>query len=411
MMTTTFKRIRRDLTRLGLGVVQIVTQAKTQRVNTRRTALFDELVEDGQVAVLKALLAGEATWAELEEAKRHKEHMGSAVLAGVELNRPLFPAMRATLPRMGHAKSTRKRYGNSLNALERQTLVPWPRSGEKTPMRVKDLIDVDWETMSAGWGKSAADWNHVARFVSAFLTTYRAPAGHPKAKQLGRIDPFRVQVVARIPMLTEEERVPDLSPELFWRIMAIVPEHVRPAYMTLLITGMRDRSEYLACTKEHLLPHTHKIRPPGTKTKKAKERQPISVDPSLWVWIEAGIPSPVRYKMLRQHWMRACLSVGAAKLVETGKMVTRRKRLDPGWKQRGERKEMETVPELRYVGLHLHDLRHALAQVLSDEGRPLNDVQDVLRHASPAMSAKYARRTSTKKSAETIAGVLNRKGA
>lgn len=380
MSPTRFPRIRRDLTRLGLGIVQLVTKATTQRVHTRRVALFDELVEDGQVSVLRALIGGDATWAELEEAKRRKEHLGSSVLAGIGLHRELFPAMRATVARMGKAKSTRDRYGNTLDALEKQTIVPWPH----TPMRVKDLLDVEWETLAAGWGKSAADWNHVGRFVSAFLTVYLSPPGATgKRARIGKVHPFRLQVVASIPTLDEEERVPDLSPELFARILEATPEHVRPAFMVLLLTGMRDRSEYLACTTDDLLPVTHQIRPPGKKTKKSRERQPISVSPSMWVWIEAGIPSPLRYKALHSQWQKACIAVGA-----------------------GHRAEGQ-----RYTGLRLHDLRHALGQWLSDEGRPLNDVQDVLRHATPGQSARYARRTATKRAAETIADVLNRKGA
>jgi hypothetical protein len=74
-----------------------------------------------------------------------------------------------------------------------------------------------------------------------------------------------------------------------------------------------------------------------------------------------GHAEPAPLQVATEALERACLAVGAAKMVETPK-------------------------GLRYSGLTMHDLRHALAQWTSDAGTPINKVQDMLRHSSPAMT-------------------------
>lgn len=371
MSPTLFPRIRKDLSRMGLGVVQLSTRTKVAREHQRRVILFDDLVADSQLDVIRALVAGDISWEELVAAKRRGEHAGSTVLDKVKADRALFTkAIPDALPKMGKALGTRKRYALSLRQLERQTVVPWPAS----PMRVKDLAALDWTGLHAGWPNSAGDWNNLVRAVSRFLSVYLGT----------KHSTFRHEVMALIPVEQTEGRVPDLSLDVFESIMRAVPEHVRPAYYVLLITGMRVRSEYLRTTTEHLMPATTQLRVPGTKTKGS--RAVIAVDPSVWPWIVAGVPAPLRYKTLRRVWNAACVTIGAAKYVETPKGP-------------------------RYVGLTMHDLRHALAQWTSDAGTPINKVQDMLRHASPAMTADYARRSATRTVAKTIADVLTRKGA
>lgn len=372
-MTTRFPRIRKDLSRMGLGVVQLATKTKVKREHDRRVVLFDDLVDDSQIETIRALVNGDVSWEELVNAKRRRELAGVTPLDKVKAHRVLSEAVKATLPLMGKAKGTRNRYALSLRQLERQTVVPWPR----VPMRVMDLAALDWPALQAGWPNSAGDWNNLVRAVGRFLTLYLGHKHHA----------FRLSVMTQVTMQPTESREPDLSLDLFESIMGKVPEHVRPAYYTLLITGMRVRTEYLRCTVENLMPATTKIRVPGTKTKGS--RATIAVDPSVWPWIVAGIPAPLSYGWLRIHWNRACLEVGAAEMIADPKR--------PG--------------HMRYHGLTMHDLRHALAQWTSDAGTPINKVQDMLRHASPAMTAKYARQSATRLVASTIANLITRKGA
>lgn len=398
MMATKYPRIRRTVP--GIGLVQVATGARSKRDHERRVVLFDELVEDSQLGVIRALLAGELTWEELIEAKRRDELRGGAILGNVALHRPLWPAITETLPAMGNAKSTRARYATSFKALEHQTLVAWPTD---VALRVRDLRDVDWNTLRDRWvlsvaeggaGKSAADWNHVARALLTFLSRYLKSELHP----------FRLAVRELLVLLPEEERVPDLSPALFRTILDQMPEPVRAIPITLVLTGMRVQSEYLRCVAEHKLEAITSVRIPGTKTKKS--RAVVAIDPEDWPWIDAAIPAPIGYKQLRRYWQRACVAAGAGRYVETGKVRTARVKLAPGqvYTRRdgaGDRrpehvKATHEVARLRYVGLRLHDLRHALGQWAHDAGEPLSRIKETLRHTTLAMSERYARTSATR---------------
>lgn len=351
----TFPRIRRDLTRLGLPPLQITSKAKTKRAYDAQRVVIDDLVEDAQVEALRAIVERRVSLEELVDAKRRGELGGPKILTNVALNENLWTAFDKQIPKMGKSKETRKRYAQTRRSLEAKAGIP---KGAK----VNDLLLVEWETLHANWERSASDWMHVRRFISAFLT-----------KQLGDVyHPARRGVVAKIPTATEVERVPDLTPEVFGNIMEKSAEYVRPAWMTLLLTGMRDRSEYLRCGKEHLKPGILAVQPPGTKGRRAGE--PIYVEESQWPWIEAGIPSPLRYKRLREHWNKAVADAG-------------------------------------YTDLHLHDLRHALGQWVTDEGIPEGKVQDALRHVTPGVTRKYTRQKNKAEVATAISNVLKRKGA
>ena len=355
MSPTRFPRIRVDLSRLGLGRVQITTGAKTKREHEQRVALFHDLVENGQVAVLKALISDGISWEELRDQKRRHGQIGANAIGDIKLRRPLVEAVTDTLPRMGKTKHGRARYRLSLTAL----------MAKAGPVLVEDLALLDWPTIHAEWGKSPSDWMHLRRAVSAFLTKYLGSEHHP----------FRTtEVMPHIPTVEENERVPDLTPELFWRIVARTPAHVQACYVTLLLTGMRDRSEYLRCTADNKMPAVGAVKIPGKKTRRAAGV--VHIEPEWWPYIDAGIPSPVRYKMLRLHWVRACVAEGAGKYAP------------------------------RYVGLRLHDLRHALGQWATDADVPIGRVMSMLRHTNIAMTERYARVANTKAVARAVGGML-----
>lgn len=126
--------------------------------------------------------------------------------------------------------------------------------------------------------------------------------------------------------------------------------------------------EYLALTKAHLLPHTCSVRIPGTKTELSATV--VRVDERLWPWIEAGVPSPLAYKWLREHFKRALRAA-------------------------------EAPSDLR-----LHDLRHCYAQWLVDAGAPEARVQVGMRHATAAMTRKYAMQRDKGENAKLMANVL-----
>ncbi len=246
---------------------------------------------------------------------------------------------------------TRLRYLTSFNALRRTT------DYLKDDARVLDLKKVEWKKLHAGWQNSPADWNHLRRAVSRFLTMILDDKYHP----------FRRAVMKAFPKASEPQgRVPDITPELFWQIVAATPQQLQPSYVTLVGTGMRV-GEYLACQRENLRPHTRTLLVPGTKTDGSMDV--ARVDPTLWAWLEAAIPAPVGYKSLRGHWKRACASLGL-------------------------------------LDLRLHDLRHCTGQWLTDAGRPEASVQQTLRHKDPAMTRRYTKQKSKGEDARTMGSVL-----
>ena len=250
------------------------------------------------------------------------------------LHRPLWAEVEATWPD-ADLTSTTRRYRVSLAALKTKL-----GQGERG-LKIGDLKDLDWKGLKATWGKSGSDWNHLRRAVSALLTRRLGSEHHP----------FRLAVLERIPTATEAGRVPDLTPQLYWKVFDQLPEHARPGIMTLVATGMR-MSEYLRCTKAHLQPATRGIRVPGQKT--AESSASIPVADWLWPWIEKGIPAPLGQRWLRMYWIRACKAAG--------------------------------VPPVT-----LHDLRHCFGQWAVNAGVPESAVQTALRHASAAMTRRYTK--------------------
>jgi integrase len=207
------------------------------------------------------------------------------------------------------------------------------------------------------WPDSEADYNHMRRMLSRALTLLLGDVMHPA----------RRAILKRIPRAKEARtRKADLSVPRFLEIIEKVPADRRAPYWTMLITGMRT-GEYLRCGREQLRADLHAVDVPGRKTEGSAAL--VSVDPSLWHWVEAGIPSPRQYKWLREHWKRAARAAG-------------------------------------YPTIRLHDIRHATANAGLAGGASLADVQALMRHADPAMTMDYAATTQSRAAARGLAKVL-----
>jgi integrase len=316
-----------------------------------------KLFENSQLEVLGAFKRGSITIEQLVEADRMGRLRSAELLADMSLRQPLWhqesqcPIARneaashadrclgavakvmADLPE----NDTTRRYVTSFNKLRRAGARWLPASA-----KVSDLDTVNWRDLRTAWEGSGSDWNHLRRAISKFLSVLLGDVHHP----------FRRAVMKRIPLEREVERVPELTVEQFWSVVWEAPEHARASYVVLAATGMR-LGEYLRCTQEHLRHHTKAIAVPGTKT--ARSSEVIRVGDLVWSYVEIAIPSPQQAGWLRKYWRRACRAAG--------------------------------VQEVR-----LHDLRHLFAQVADEEGATLIEVQSALRHADPAMAARYGRR-------------------
>jgi integrase len=335
------------------------TAAQLRKVET----IVDKLIEDAQLEVIKALHDGAVGFFQLVDADREGRLTGTKVLDAVRLREPLWPAVAKRLPKMGRGPETRKRYATSLVKLERLGLRILDTDAVlREGATVGDLSRVDWKAMRRlpDW-RSAADWNHMRRAVSAFLTTFFGTEHHA----------FRRTVLEQIPVRKERPRRPDIDAAFFWATVARTPEHARPCYVTLAATGMRMK-EYLACTEASLVAQLHAIDIQQTKPEPRIER--IYVGKDLWDWVRAGIPSPLRRRWMFIHWKRAVKALGR--------------------------------PDIR-----LHDIRHLYGQVADEAGYTAESVAVALRHDDVKQSSGYKQRQVAREVAETVARGLVRSDA
>jgi len=343
-------RFNRDFSRIGVGRIARSSRTTNPKEFQRRNDVLTKLAESAQIEVLRAFRDGAITIEQLMEADREQRLRSADLLGALVLRRSLWGAIAETLPRMGSSKQTQKRYEVSMNALRK-------RGEQWLPERatIADLDRVAWRELRDTWGRSAADWNHLRRGVSAFLSTLLGDKYHP----------FRRTVVDRIPIAAEVARVPDVTPEVFWAIVKHVAKPYRPCFIALVATGMRV-GEFLRCTRFNLKPATFSVSVPGTKT--AASAEDVAVHPKLWRYVESAVPAPLAYRALRGHWRAACKKAG--------------------------------------VDVRIHDLRHSYAQWAVNAGVPESKVQSALRHKTSGQTRRYSKTKEKGEAANAVGQVL-----
>lgn len=338
------------------------------------------LRENGQVEVLRAFADGRIPAASIKQAAKSGKLASDHLLTEMALDRRLWHndatcpyrgmagaehkgneeclgEVDRALPKMGKSLETRKRYLVSLAKLRRVGAEWLPEDAT-----VRALREVPWRELRARWttevthrrkpgrskrskkegyvtkshNASAADWNHMARAVSRFLTEALGDVYHP----------VRREIVKSIERDRERPRRPKIR-GLFWQIIDRVPEHARPCYVVLGASGMR-RGEYLLCDETCLREDDHAIDAPDGKT----GFKTYFVDPEYWDWVKLGVPSPLKYKWMRTYFKRAVTELGR--------------------------------PELR-----LHDLRHLFAQTAKKEGMATADTQAALGQKTAGIARDY----------------------
>lgn len=324
----------------------------------RRDALLTKLFETSALDVLRAFRDGAVTIEEIVAADRDKAPL--LTLDRVRREAPLWATVDAIAPRVGKSAQTRARFVRAWASLQ--------AAGVLTPhATVGDLARVDWDALERRWGKSAADWNHVRRAVSRFLTLFLRDKFHP----------MRRQVMAAFPARREVDRVPNLSPALFLQLVDAAEAPVRASLLALALTGMRV-GEYLTADETALMPAVFGVRVGGKSGEGI-----VYVAPETWPVIAQAIPCPLgpaiaagaavdrslRYARLRRAWGRAQRAVGVS-------------------------------------GLRLHDLRHLFGQVSSDANVPTAQTQAALRHADPRMTRRYEMQSGARRAAEAVAETL-----
>ena len=342
------------------GVGRIKKSSGTEKLKEfqRRDALLTKLFETSALDVLRAFKAGKITIEEIIAADRGNNAAMS--LQRLASTAKLATAVAHALPRMGGTVATRDRYERSLTKL--LTTVPGLQSG-----RVADLAAVDWLLLSEQWTAGAADWNHVARAVSRFLTVHLGDKYHP----------LRREIVQRIPRKNETPRTPDQSIELFLRIVNTMPEPAQRCFMTLALTGMRP-GEYVFADRGALRPETRAVRVTG----KSGPGYVYLTDEAFAI-VSSAIPCPLGPAPTPGQ--------PTAKIKRYGRLA------------RLYRKHQKLAG---VTGLTLHDIRHLFGQTAADNNVPTAQTQAALRHVDPAMTRRYELPAQARRAAEVVARKL-----
>lgn len=346
----------------NVGHIKRTSGTTSMKVFRQRIALLEKLHARGDYELLRQFKDGEEPIEHLVEVDR-AERLGQAP-SDIKLRSPLWATVDKVFAGLRQT-TTNERYRISLAALRR-------KSGLTDAVLVGDLAAYDWEALYERWGASKTDWMHMKRAVSRILGLAFKDKYHPFIRKL-RQD---------IPNQTPKKRRTRITLEDFRTIVAFAPEHARRSYWCLLITGLRDRSEYLKLRPEHLDHRSFAIDHPGEKTEEAAE--PIKVSSRLWPLIVEAVPSRLQYAWLLKHWQRACVAAGFATYVPSPRHKS----------------------GLRYQGPTIHDIRRMHGQLAIDAGVQESKVQSSYRHTNPGQTRDYISYNATGEVSEALAHLI-----
>jgi integrase len=374
-------QFRTDWQRKEVGRIR-VSYGRTLKAHAKALQLLDELYENDQLDVLRALKKkqgepGRVTIRELLAAKKAGRIRRDDVLIDLRLQRPLWSTLEELCAARPGGDTHRTNMRNFLKKLMGTTEAA--RLGQRAVFA--DLLKVRWRELQSEFS-SPAYWNAVRKMVLTCTGALLENLHHQ----------FRLDLAKKIDKLPEVQLETDVTTDQFWALIDALPEHVRPGVVTLAVTGMRLNTEYMACDASNLRPAVRAVFCPGSKTADATGF--IYVAESLWPWVEAGIPAPVKSRWLRIYLHRAAAEVGLGRFTP---------RADGAMEKDG------TTPKLEYSGITLGQLRHLALQLALDGGAQLNAVQAMARHADPKMTMRYLKRGNRKLAAEAIGRELERK--
>lgn len=346
-----------DIRIKGFGRFRCSAQTIRSGAVARRKAIARLLGELGQFDVLRAILAGELAWGQLEQAQRQQRLASASLAADLKLKRNLAQAIADTLPIMGPTEITRERYRVAL-------IVGLAHLGlDTSAMTVAELKRDDWRELLAGWDASPATKNGVRTAVSSFLSRFLGDVYHPFRREVLHKD--------RWPRLKVARRVKGFSPIEFWPLMRLIPERLVPSCVVLAASGMRI-GEYLhasirADEAHHVIETTGKTGP-----------KVYAVDPDAWEYVRAAVP---------------CRASRMTKMPTRLQNDPRYKAIYRAVKAAGQQLGLDISP---------HDLRRLYVR-LGVDAKGQVATQHAVGHETPAMTAEYARAQSQADVASAVA--------
>jgi integrase len=375
-------RYRTDWTRKEIGRIR-VTYGYTLKEHQRAIDLLEELYDNDQHAVLRALKDRKVTIRELLAQKKAGRIRRDDVLVDLRLQRPLWTTFLALAAKRPGGEPHRRRVADSVRRFQRTTLGQ-QLGADATIAQLAAIEAHAWFDLRQEYA-SPADWNHLRKALSQLLAALLETHEHA----------FRKTLLKRLQREKEPALEVDVTTDQFWALVEALPEHVRAGIVTLAVTGMRLNTEYLKCREHDKRPELHAIYCPGSKNADASGLIPVA--PTLWSWVDLGIPAPLQHRRLREQFHRAAIAIGLGRMIEDprGRVTVRGKR-------KGE-------PLLVYDGLRLHDLRHLALQLALEGGAKLNEVQAFARHADPRMTMRYLTKGNRQAAADAIGRALTKK--
>ncbi len=366
------KLYRMDLIIPGLGRLH-PGESWPRRERDRYRDMIRELVRSDNLELVRAYRDGRVTIEELADLRR-SGRLGVG-LADVKLRRPLFErgpdgelrlgaVLREAMDAMTARPETIRGYQKMWTVAMRSGWVP-------PDATVRDLVGVRWAAWYREWPHGEAYWRHLRAAISQTMT-----------RLLGKQHPLRLELMALIPHGRPVEREPDLSPRELEQILEHVPDIVRDCFRAILILACRH-DEFCRVAPEDLRHDRYEVelvRRGRGKTTEA--RRTLPVDPELWPVVVRGVNVRATYWQLARWWRRAVDRAGLSRYTtdEKGRRVREAPRI--------------------------HDLRHALAQWLTDEHVDATALMKYLGHRSLAMTERYQRRKLRRAVATAVRRVI-----
>lgn len=364
-----------------------------KRIRQSRAAVVEELAANDQEDVLIAFKAGRYKWADLMRIKRQGRIADANLAVDLALDRPLWSglfddaaagAIADTLERMGNTKTSRARYKTAFKNLH-DAATDFLPAGAK----VSALGALTAEQWRAVWDElhelKPASRNRVRSAISRFLSLFLNDKFHP----------FRREVMRRMAAFEKEGGAEPRTIELaeFWSLMDALPADVRepllPCYVTLAATGMRV-AEYLQCGVDALR-HFPTITAPGGKS----GARSVAVAEDLEPVIRQAIPC--RIAPAPEPWS----STREAKKPEPYPGVQFDARYRRLYQALADASTATGIPASP------HYLRHLFGALAVDETNQVF-AQHALGHATPGMTAHYAKRKTTRQVGEKVGAALMR---
>lgn len=350
----------------GVGRIQCSSGTDKAVEFGRRNGILTKLIEGGHLETLRLFKQGTISIEALVDADRKGtlKHLSEDVLTYSEL----LPAVdewaleHPVKPKT--ADDYKREIYNLVGRAQELKLLP-------SNATIADLERLNWSRLHKNWGDTQYYWNKSKTALGVFL-------GSAKNKGLAE---FRRRVIPKIPNGSEEARIqPVLTPEKFWELVEKMYEPGRPALVAMAFLGTGPK-EYFGISRADLDPDNFTVEIRGTQdrakvdVKRPKRHRRVSVDPRVWDWIDKAVPTPLKYKWLRIHFLRAREDAG----------------LDP--------KPGQTP-------ITLYTLRHLSGQAASKSGAELQEIAQHMGHTQLSTTMGYLEGPLAEAAARAIADTL-----